>query len=232
MRLLSILLAAIVALAAFQGGIALAEQDALSAAMEVTETHGLAPLTIELEDISTGNVTGWEWSFGDGSANETGRYATHTYAVPGEYTVILTVTDGIRTDSTWELITVDPSLFVDFATDQASGLSTLDVQFYDLTMGEPSGWEWSFGDGSANSTEPDPLHRFPSAGTFIVTLTVTDGAQYASMSQAVEVAGGSAPVQGPGTPTATPAPALPAILVMLTLIAATGLALIGRRYRK
>ena len=33
---------------------------------------------------------------------------------------------------------------------------------------------WNFGDGSAPSSDPNPVHTFTSAGTFNVTLNVTD----------------------------------------------------------
>ncbi|MHA1370842.1 MAG: PKD domain-containing protein, partial [Promethearchaeota archaeon] len=36
-------------------------------------------------------------------------------------------------------------------------------------------FQWDFGDGSANSTDRDPVHQYLSAGNYTVTLTVTDG---------------------------------------------------------
>jgi PKD repeat protein len=41
-----------------------------------------------------GSVTSYSWNWGDGSATSSGVAPTHTYAVPGEYTVTLTVTDS------------------------------------------------------------------------------------------------------------------------------------------
>lgn len=41
-----------------------------------------------------GSVTSYSWNWGDGSATSSGVAPTHTYAVPGEYTVTLTVTDN------------------------------------------------------------------------------------------------------------------------------------------
>jgi PKD repeat protein len=41
-----------------------------------------------------GSVTGYSWSWGDGTAESAGIAPTHTYLTPGEYTVTLTVTDN------------------------------------------------------------------------------------------------------------------------------------------
>lgn len=63
-----------------------------------------------------------------------------------------------------------PDASYDFST---TGLS---VAFFDTSTdpdGTITGWLWDFGDG-ATSTEQDPIHVFPGAGTFHVSLVVTD----------------------------------------------------------
>ena len=50
---------------------------------------GSAPLTVTFSDKSTGPVTGWSWTFGDGGVS-TGRSPTYAYTTPGLYTVSLT----------------------------------------------------------------------------------------------------------------------------------------------
>jgi PKD repeat protein len=63
------------------------------------------------------------------------------------------------------------------------------VQFNDTsTGGQPDTWSWNFGDGTAPSGERNPVHRFPRAGTFQVTLTVVNrGGQTTSSPQTVRV---------------------------------------------
>ncbi len=50
------------------------------------------------------------------------------------------------------------------------------VSFIDTTTdgAEPLTYQWDFGDGTAISNQPNPVHRFATAGVWVVTLTVTD----------------------------------------------------------
>ena len=60
---------------------------------------GKAPFTVEFKDITPiqSNVSAWLWDFGDG-ANSLEQTPTHTYTVPGQYTVILTVRNEMGTN--------------------------------------------------------------------------------------------------------------------------------------
>jgi PKD repeat protein len=51
------------------------------------------------------------------------------------------------------------------------------IQFtYNGTDGDPTTtFQWNFTDGSANSTERNPEHSFPTPGTYTIKLLVTDG---------------------------------------------------------
>ncbi len=50
------------------------------------------------------------------------------------------------------------------------------VEFTDTTIGGsmPLAYQWSFGDGSVNSTDQNPVHRYDVLGKYTVVLTVTD----------------------------------------------------------
>ena len=58
-----------------------------------TPTAGFAPLQVVFTDASTGSITNWVWSFGDGQSvtNTTSASVNHTYTSAGSYTVTLTV---------------------------------------------------------------------------------------------------------------------------------------------
>ena len=68
----------------------------------------------------------------------------------------------------------------------------LDVQFTDLSTGDPASWNWSFGDGGA-STAQNPTHTYTTPGAYDVRLTAT-GTVIARVS-ALDAAGGVAGVR-------------------------------------
>jgi PKD repeat protein len=55
-----------------------------------------------------------------------------------------------------------------FAWNQMDGNN---IQFEDISLGNPTVWEWHFGDG-ASSTEQSPLHQYQQAGEYMVTLEI------------------------------------------------------------
>ena len=61
----------------------------------------------------------------------------------------------------------------DFAATPTSGAVPLAVQFNDRSSGSPTGWSWNFGDGTA-STAQHPTHTYAAAGSYTVSLTVTN----------------------------------------------------------
>jgi len=67
--------------------------DPPSASFTASPTSGEAPLTVNFTDSSTGYVTAWSWSFGDGGTS-TQQNPSHTYTKAGTYTVSLTASGG------------------------------------------------------------------------------------------------------------------------------------------
>jgi PKD repeat protein len=93
---------------------------------------------------------------------------------------------------------------------------------FDDASADPDGsiaeWSWEFGDGGASS-QSDPAHDFPSAGTYAVTLTVTDDdGETASVTRSVAVEAPPAP--GPFEDPAS----LPGLVLWLQSDALNGLA--------
>jgi len=58
-------------------------------------SSGLAPLTVQFNDTSSGAPTNWSWDFGDGSALFTEQNVLHTFAEPGTYVVTLSASTEV-----------------------------------------------------------------------------------------------------------------------------------------
>ena len=54
-------------------------------------TSGIAPLAMNFLNTSTGNISTYEWNFGDGTTSAV-QSPSHVYAAAGSYSVSLTVT--------------------------------------------------------------------------------------------------------------------------------------------
>ncbi|MBW8051177.1 MAG: PKD domain-containing protein [Cytophagales bacterium] len=134
----------------------------------------------QFTDASSGNITGWNWEFGDAN-NSTLQDPVHYYLTSDTFTVQLVVTtDSACTDTIQKAIIVDPKPIADFSADTVC--EKLYTQFTDLSSiaGDSiTSWLWSFGDSTPFSVQQNPSHKYDSAGTFVVTLIVTtsDGCQ-------------------------------------------------------
>lgn len=137
---------------------------------------GLSPLVVSFVDQSTGIPAARLWDFGDGLTS-TEQNPTHTYTSLGAYTVSLTVSNKLGSDTalrtSFVLVDVIPPV-ADFSATPTSGLSPLVVSFTDTsTGGVPTIWAWDFGDGGT-STLQNPSHTYTASGSYSVSLTVTN----------------------------------------------------------
>jgi PKD repeat protein len=120
----------------------------------------------------------YTWDFGDGNTGS-GREVTHVYTNEGIYTVTLTVTDAWG-DSGSDSITVsviNPPPIADAGWIQYSHEES-GVNFIGTGLDTPSDqslltFSWDFGDGMGGSGASQ-THTYSIAGTYFVTLTVTD----------------------------------------------------------
>ena len=142
----------------------------------VNSTSGMAPFAVQFNDQSTGNITSYNWNFGDGTSNSTQENPIHTYNTPGTYTVTETVTGpgGNNTTTQTNYITVNwPAPTAGFIVNSTSGMAPFAVQFNDQSTGNITSYNWNFGDGTSNSTQENPIHTYNTPGTYTVTETVT-----------------------------------------------------------
>ncbi|GAB2691638.1 hypothetical protein GCM10027194_27540 [Thalassiella azotivora] len=139
-----------------------------------------------------GAVQGYAWTFGDGGT-ATGPTPKHDYAAAGSYDVTLTVTDddGASSSSTQTVTVTEPPPNQPPAaafTAQPTDLTVvLDGQGSTDADGTVQSWSWDLGDGNSASGATT-THTYTAAGTYDVTLTVTDddGAT-AQLTQQVQV---------------------------------------------
>lgn len=128
-----------------------------------------------------GSVVSYLWNFGDGTT-ASGVTAVHAYTAAGSYTVRLTVTDndGLTNSASTTAQVSDGSGMRPPVANPAGpyqGTTASPVAFDGSASSDPDGtivsYDWTFGDGGTASGAT-PTHAYSTAGTFTVTLTVTD----------------------------------------------------------
>lgn len=126
-------------------------------------------------------IVSYLWEFGDGAGStSTESNPTFTYTRDGEYTVRLTVTDSndLKARSEKVIIIVNPTN-PDFTTDKEEYEMGELIHFTDATTTKSgttiTAWHWTFGDeAESTSDEQNPTFVYDVAGSYAVTLTVTD----------------------------------------------------------
>ncbi|MFU8844502.1 MAG: M14 family zinc carboxypeptidase [Bacteroidales bacterium] len=122
-------------------------------------------------------------AYGTGVAHDAGSYKT--IGVSHQFSGL---SDGIPPSTQVELMSAYLEFFglsgvlqALFMADQTVICEGEIIQFTDFSTGNPVSWEWLFEGGTpAGSTSQNPAVAFLSAGTFDITLTVSDGTDYHS----------------------------------------------------
>lgn len=119
------------------------------------------------------DIVNWKWDFGDASSSAVLQNPKHVYVKGGTYAVTLIVTskNGCR-DTTKKNITIPYKPSANFYT---TGICLKEgVQFTDSSFVTAAGiikWNWYFGDNKTDTLK-NPLHYFPSSGTYTNLLVV------------------------------------------------------------
>lgn len=126
-----------------------------------------------------GAVT-YEWDFNnDGTVDSTEKDPSYTYGAPGAYTVVLEVTDTVGAVPVTKnnYIRVTASLLADFTADRTTVVVGGVVKFTSSSGGgvAPVTYDWDLnGDGKSDSTVQNPSFTYSLAGSYKVSLRVTD----------------------------------------------------------
>jgi len=168
-------------------------------------TYEVIDKTVTFTDTSTGEITSWEWDFGDhtGSILED---PVHTYGTPGTYDVQLIVTGPGGQSIATASITVGGAtppptpLKADFSWSNAE--ATLIVVFTDRSTGDISSYLWDFGDGQT-STIKSPTHTYGMQGKYFATLKITESGTgtTATKTKQIMISGGGGGEEPPPTGT-------------------------------
>jgi PKD repeat protein len=108
-----------------------------TASFTAAPTSGAAPLAVQFTDTSTGGPTSWAWSFGDG-ASSAAQNPSHSYDAAGTYSVALTVTNSVGSDTVTKtgLISVSSSAgngSIGYQDGSTSGAGAAATDHYSLT---------------------------------------------------------------------------------------------------
>jgi len=141
---------------------------------------GLPVLFSDLSQAGSGSIVQWNWNFGDPASGVSNtsliQNPQHQYTAAGTYQVILSVTSSLGcTDTIVKTVVVHALPPVDFNVSDncVNALVSFTPNASVMNIGAIAGWLWDFGDGTTSSLE-SPIHVYLTAGTYNVTLSVTD----------------------------------------------------------
>ncbi|MCX6094116.1 MAG: PKD domain-containing protein [Candidatus Bipolaricaulota bacterium] len=167
-----------------------------------------------------GTIVDYSWDFnGDGAADATGVSVVHTFEAAGRRSVTLTVTDdagnvdkktvALDVRESPEAVTPVAGSYkppiADFEYSPAAPTPGTVVAFDGSASvdfdGQIVGYAWDFdGNGESDASGPSVLHVFPSAGSYAVSLTVTDdGGNRDTATYVLEIASPAAEAPSPPT---------------------------------
>jgi gliding motility-associated-like protein len=138
------------------------------------ECFGYPTYFIDASTSTKGDVTGWEWDFGDGF-KATEQNPAHIYKGPGFYNVKLTAISSLGCRDTFVRKIKIGGLNADFGVSSSTGCAGQPLQFTDKTFADTTvvSWIWDFGDGDS-STKQNPVHTFWKKGLYNVRLVAQD----------------------------------------------------------
>lgn len=149
-----------------------------------TSVRAEEPVQFDASDStdSDGSISIYEWNFGDGSTERTGRTVTHIFPGADTYEVTLRLTDNegetavLKQEVTVAGNTLPTAEFTPSPTTLLPGESVLfDASASADSDGEIVSYFWEFGDGSELETQQTQIdHTYTQEGSFIIFLTVTD----------------------------------------------------------
>ncbi|WP_116106990.1 PKD domain-containing protein [Lewinella sp. IMCC34191] len=124
---------------------------------------------------TSGRVTDFVWTFGDGNTVKDVENPGHVFPGPGEYTVTLSAkVEGADCPGVFsQKITIREAPQVDLTAENVVGCPPLQVDLKNLTE-SGAYYSWDFGDGNTAVGAEPRTHTYTTPGTYEITLTVRD----------------------------------------------------------
>lgn len=129
------------------------------------------------------------WDFGDGTMNGFECDITHTYALTGTFTVVVTATNACGAATSTHSVPVVALPAAGFTTNSPVCYARTMVFTNTSTGTEPLAFLWAFGDGRT-STLRNPTHAYDTSGTFTVALTASNPYGVSATTNTVQVRDG------------------------------------------
>lgn len=132
---------------------------------------GCDPTTVHFTDLSTGNISIWDWEFGDGDISGL-QHPSHTYT-SGIYNVTLTVTTVAGCQSSLTMsnyVTISPNPVAAFTANPAVVSQDEPTISFINQSTQATLYNWSFGDNAGNDYAENPIYTYSGSGSYVVTL--------------------------------------------------------------
>ncbi len=141
-----------------------------SAQFSVSASNSCSGTTVTLNPSVTG-LTSYQWDFGDNQTS-TIQAPSHTYAYSNNFVITLQTVDsnGCHSVYTTSFYAHSSSYPVLASTTRACAMDSV---HFNLLNSNYANYSWSFGDGQTAAGNP-VVHAYPLAGSYGVSVTVTD----------------------------------------------------------
>lgn len=154
-----------------------------------------SPSTLDTVKFTNGsqNSTSYLWNFGDNTPTSTASNPTHLYSASGTYTVTLIAYNGTLSDTIKQTITITGKPQAVFSYSPFLPNVGDSVKFNNLSVRATS-YKWDFGDSTATSSSPTPVHVYTKSGVFTVSLVATNAIGKDTFSLVVNISPAPLPV--------------------------------------
>jgi gliding motility-associated-like protein len=151
-----------------------------SADFRTDKYGGCVGSTINFADSSfsdgTNPITQWQWDFGDSTQSMFGTNVSHTFNLPGRFSIKLKLTDSygcIDSVVKTEYINITNGKANFTSVDSMSCLGK-NIVFRDTSSGSVIFWNWDFGDGTSAIDIQNPSHMYADSGYYTIKLRIEE----------------------------------------------------------